>query len=189
MAIGITGTIGSGKSTVTKYLSDKGYKIFSCDEYNKELLLEGSKAYPKIKKAFPEAFIDDVLDKKILADIIFNDVEKKEILENILHPLIIKKMKQEIKKNALIFCEVPLLFEADLDELFENILLVICDEEIALKRLKKRGLSLKDSEARIANQMDVETKVSRADYLIYNNGSLKDLYKNIDKWLKEYVGV
>lgn len=189
MIVGITGSIGSGKSTVTKYLSDKGYNTFSCDEYNKELLNKDSIAYNKLKKAFPTCFKDKDLDKKALSSLIFNNKEEKDKLENILHPLIIKEMKRQIKNNKDIFIEVPLLFEANLDKYFEHILLVVCDEKIALERLEKRGLSKKESKERLKNQMPVKNKIIRANYLIYNNGSLNDLYKEIKKWLKEYVRI
>ena len=189
MKIGITGSIGSGKSTVVRYLKEKGYKIFSCDEYNKKLLRKNSKAYPILLNKFPVCFKDNKLDKQALANIIFNNKEKKKELEDILHPLIINEMKRQMDKNELIFVEVPLLFESNLDNYFDHILLVLCDEEIALKRLKKRGLSLEESKQRLKNQMSQETKSKRAHYLIYNNGSLLDLYEEIEKWLDKYVRI
>lgn len=187
MKIAITGSIGSGKSTVTKYLKKKGYDVFSCDDYNAYLLNNNQNVIAKLKNKFPECFEDDILNKKSLADVVFNDKRQKMILEKILHPLIIKEMLKEAKKHSLFFAEVPLLFENDLETLFDHNLLIVCDKEIALKRLLKRGLNKQEAILRLENQMDVQNKMLRAKQIIYNNGNLKDLYQEVDKWLLKYV--
>lgn len=188
MKIAITGTIGSGKSKVCEYISKKGYSVFSCDEYNKFLLEKGNEGYLLIKKNFPECIKDDLIDKKTLAQIVFNDEDKRLLLEGLLHPLIIKKMMEETSGKDVFFAEVPLLFESGLESSFDSSWLIVCDENIALERLVIRGLSKQEAIERINTQMPVEDKKNKATEIIYNNKDLIDLYNNIDILLEKYVG-
>lgn len=188
MKIAITGSIGSGKSTVSSYLRAKGYDVFDCDEYNAYLLEKNHIGYKRVKEAFPDCFNKGQLDKKALADTIFNNKKEKDKLEAILHPLIIKEMLRKSKKTDLFFAEVPLLFEKDLEGYFDHNLLVVADDEKVLKRLIKRGLSEADAKRRLKAQMSVSKKIKRAEEIIYNNSTLSNLYNKIDKWLIKYVG-
>lgn len=187
MKIAITGTIGSGKSTVSEYIRNKGYYVFDADKVNSKLLLEGNLGYIEVKKAFPCVFDGKTLNKSKLASIVFNDENEKEKLENIMHPLILKEMKKQSKKYSVFFAEIPLLFESKWDKYFDYSFLVVCDKEIAIKRLVLRGLSRNDSISRINNQMDIELKKKRATEIIYNNSNLDDLYKKVDELLVKYV--
>ncbi|MBR3227157.1 MAG: dephospho-CoA kinase [Erysipelotrichaceae bacterium] len=187
MKIAITGTIGSGKSTVSSLIREKGYEVFDCDAYNAWLLEKGNEGWKRVREAFPEAFEEDELDKKKLASIIFTDREKKEVLEFLLHPLIIGEMLKEAEERDPFFAEVPLLFENGLERIFDRSLLIVCDENIALERLLNRGLDSNEALRRIANQMSVEKKILRADEIIYNNGNFAELKEKTEKWLKNYV--
>ena len=180
MKIAITGTIGSGKSTVASYLRNKGYFVFDCDEVNRELLNSDV-----LIDYFPECYDDDLLDKKKLANIVFNDEKKRLLLESIMHPLILKRMEEESKKHDSFFAEVPLLFEVNWDKYFDMVLLVVVDEAIALNRLMNRGLSIEESKQRIKNQMSIKEKIERSDVIIYNDSSLFSLYEKIDRWLSK----
>lgn len=183
MRIAITGTIGSGKSEVSRYLSNLGYRVFDCDLENKKLLKKGSKAYDKIKKQFPDCFDNRGINKKKIAKVVFNNLDKKKILENICHPLLLEELNK--RKDNPLFCEVPLLFEVKWDKYFDHNLLVVSDEKILKERLINRGLDIEDINRRLNNQMSVKEKINRAEKIIYNNGSLKDLHKKIDNWLKD----
>lgn len=180
MKIAITGTIGSGKSTVASYLRNKGYFVFDCDEVNRELLNSGI-----LVEYFPECYDDDLLDKKKLANIVFSDENKRLLLESILHPLILERMEEESGKYNPFFAEVPLLFEVNWDKYFDMVLLVVVDEAIALNRLMNRGLSIEESKQRIKNQMSIKEKIERSDVIIYNDSSLFSLYEKIDRWLSK----
>lgn len=186
--IAISGTIGSGKSTVLNYLKTKGYKVFSCDEYNAFLLKEGNEGYLKVRETFPEVFNNNELDKKKLSSIIFNSETQKNKLENIMHPLIIKEMLRQIQENDFIICEVPLLFEQNLEKYFDVSILVVCDEQAAIERLRNRGFNESQAKERIRNQLSVSEKKQRADEIIYNNRSLEDLYLQVDKVINKYAG-
>ncbi len=187
MRYAITGSIGSGKSSVSEYLRSKGYFVFDCDKYNAYLLNEDINCFKLIKEAFPSCISADKIDKQLLANIIFDNNDKKEELENILHPLILNKMLEYEKIYEPFFAEVPLLFEVNWNKYFDYSLLVVTDRQIALKRLIKRGLSEKESIRRLNNQMDVNKKIERSNFIIYNNFDLASLYEQIDKWLIEYV--
>jgi dephospho-CoA kinase len=185
MKISISGSIGSGKSMACEYLRSKGFDVFDCDRENSILLQKGQEGYKQVKEAFPEAFADNELDKKILSDLVFSDDKKRKKLEEIMHPLILKKMME--RKDDPLFAEVPLLFESGWEKYFDRNLLIVVDEKIAIERLIERGLDKKEAKRRLKAQMSVVEKIKRADKIIYNNDSLSDLYRQIDEWLKEIL--
>lgn len=183
MKIAVTGSIGSGKSMVCQYLARKGYSLFDCDEENRKLLEKGEEGYLAIREAFPECFDGEELNKKKLASIVFDDEKEKRKLEGICHPLILKRLME--RKEDPLFAEVPLLFEAGWEKYFDHDLLVVTDYDLLMERLQERGLSLEEAKERFSRQMSVEEKIKRADKIIYNNGSLDELYERVDEWLEE----
>ncbi|MDO4940147.1 MAG: DNA-formamidopyrimidine glycosylase [Erysipelotrichaceae bacterium] len=188
--IAITGTIGSGKSEASNHLRDKkGYEVFDCDETNRLLLEPNASGYKQVKKAFPECFKKGKLDKSSLAKLVFASPKDKQKLENIMHPLIFKEMEKAIENNKLFIAEVPLLFESKWDKYFDYSILLESDEKNVLKHLKLRGFSQKEAKSRINNQMSVKEKEKRASRIIYNNGSLKDLYSSIDETIESIINV
>ena len=185
MKIAISGTIGSGKSEFCNYLRKKGYDVFDCDKENRKLLYKGHKGYRRVVKAFPEALIDNTLDKRKLSRIVFSDEKKRLQLEAIMHPLILEELNK--RTDDPLFAEVPLLFEVNWDKYFDMNVLIASNRDIVVKRLIERGLDRSEIERRIAAQMDVEEKIKRADKIIYNNGSLTELYEAADGLLKEVL--
>lgn len=183
ISIAITGTIGSGKSSVSRIIRKLGFYVFDCDAYNNELLND-IKTIDFIKKEF-DCVKDNKIDKKELAKIIFNDSSKKELLENYLHPLIINKMNEEKIKYHPYFAEVPLLFEKNLEYLFDYSILVVSNDENIKNRLKRKGYQDNEIIERINNQMSVNEKEKRADKIIYNVYGLKELEENTKTTLKE----
>ena len=185
MRVAISGTIGSGKSTVSAYLRDKGYVVFDCDKTNSKLLEPGQKGYDALVKAFSLKILNEegIIDRKKLASIVFSDDCALNTLNSIMHPLIKEEMLKEMIRNDLFIAEVPLLFETDFYQLFDYKLLIVADYEIALERLLKRGLSRDDAISRIRHQMSVKEKISMSDYIIENNHGLDELYRRIDEWM------
>ena len=102
-----------------------------------------------------------------------------------MHPLILKRLFE--RKDDPLFAEVPLLFEAGWEKYFDTSLLVVTDEDLLIERLILRGLSKEEAAARLKSQMSVTEKIKRADKIIYNNGSLDDLYRLVDDWLEEIL--
>lgn len=187
--IAITGTIGSGKSAVVTYLKAKNYPVFDCDKIAHQCYEKGEKAYYQMIETFSEQILKDdgTIDRLKVAQLVFNDPEKKKILENILHPQILEKLFEAKKqcKAKLMFVEVPLLFEVNWQCYFDENWLVTCDEKIIVERLKSnRAMDEGAIKKRIQSQMPVNEKKKLADVLIENNADLKQLHQKIDELLE-----
>ncbi len=178
--IAITGTIGSGKSTVSKIISEK-YPFISSDTIVSDLYLAEDFRL-KVNEILYNK-ISSEIDKKSLANDIFNNNDLKIKLENLIHPLVKKEIIDfMIKNEGLIFVEVPLLFEAGFEDIFDNVITVVSDEKNIIERLiKYRGFSKDEALDRIKHQYSIELKVSKSDFVIYNNSSLEDLRNEVNK--------
>jgi dephospho-CoA kinase len=184
LAIGITGILGSGKTTVAKILKKMGFKVVSCDEIVHKLLNKKN-----IIKKFGEILGNEVIknnkiDKEKVREIIFNNSEKKKEIENILHPEVFKKIKKEIldtkKKGGIIFIEIPLLFETKSEKLFDKIMVVSALRKEIKKRLKNK-YSEREIENIWKNQLSLSYKKKKADYIVNNSGSIIKTEKNVKK--------
>jgi len=182
--VAITGSIGSGKSTVSQLLREAGYEVDDCDKINARLL-ESDQVKKLLEKEFRDVIKDDELDKKALAKIVFNDKEALKKLEAIMHPLIKEEIFEHSADKDLYICEVPLLFESGWQKYFDYVLTITVDEEIALKRLVKRGLRKKEARLRLSKQWPLAKKLKGSDYILYNNGSKSDLKKAVTEWLRK----
>jgi len=183
--IAITGSFGSGKSTVTRYIS-KQYFTLSCDDINRRLLPESE----EVRKAFPECLNEEGnIDTAKLSDAVFTDDEKRKQLEDIMHPLILREIKKELMQHQdddFCFVEVPLLFEKNWDIYFDVCVLVVTDMDLAIKRLMTyRHMNMEEIQRRLSVQMDVSEKMKLADYLIFNNASYEELEEKINAFLYE----
>lgn len=192
MIIGLTGDIAAGKSTVANILEDLGAYIISADEIAHNILEKNKNAQNEVINEFGDFLIkeDGKINRKKLGEIVFSDKDLLEKLENITHPYIIKKIKNEVKekesKKDILVLDVPLLFETGLEDMVDMTLVVVCKYESQLKRIEKRdGLSRKEAKKRISSQMKTSKKVELADYVIYNDGSKQELKnKVLAKWHK-----
>ena len=186
--IAITGSIGTGKSALSRIIKDKGYYVFDADKVNAELLNDKD-VLIKIKKLFNDVFDGEILNKKKLSVIIFKDSKRKKELEAIMHPLIKEKMLEMMDKYPLFFAEIPLLFETEFKYYFSDNVVVSAKEDIVINRLKERGVDKDKYQLCLANQRSLDDKIKLADYVIENNGSLNDLEKKAERWLKDiHVG-
>jgi formamidopyrimidine-DNA glycosylase len=183
--IAITGTIGSGKSTVAKIFRKNGYFVYDSDEVSKELSKKGGKGYKQIVKTFDNILdFNDEIDRSKLAEIIFNDKDKKEKLEQILHPLILEDMLSVMKSKDLFIAEVPLLFESDMQKHFDEVILVVSNDIILIERLLNKGLNLADIQSRIINQLNVKEKMKKSNVIIKNNADVETLEKKVITYIK-----
>lgn len=174
MKICITGAIGSGKSSVIEILKKLSYKCVSSDEINNDMLKDPSYIEILIDSFGKDIIYDGNLDKNKLAQIIFNDDEKRKLLNSISHPLITKRILEIIKKNKdIIFVEIPLLIESGMATIFDKIWLVESDFDIRLKRIVYRdNLSADMAIAKIKSQVANEYKLKKvATDTIYNNSN------------------
>lgn len=186
--IGITGTIGSGKSTVTQLLA-QSHPVIDCDQINAKLLEKGEIGYQQLVQ-IPWILLDENqnLDKKKMAEAIFSDLEKKRQVESILHPLIFKKVEEWVleHKEPLLFVEMPILFEVHAESMFDSIWCICVSEETALDRLvHDRHFDLEDACKRIKNQWDINVKKSKSNHIIENDGTLEDLREKVEETIRK----
>ena len=153
----ITGTIASGKSTLCKLLEQMNFKVISADEVNRNLLIPGAKNFEAIRASdeFDEAFNNDNLDKKKLAQIIFSDREKLKKLNQLTHRNILNEIERQIEllDEKVVFIEIPLFFQ--MDERFDadEVWLVVADYQIQLERLMQRDkISLEYAKSKLESQ-------------------------------------
>lgn len=192
MIIGLTGSIASGKSTVSKMLQDKGFFIIDADIVAREVVELGSDTLQEIKKQFgiEVIYTDGTLNREVLGSMIFHQPAKRKQLNDIMHPAIRKEMlkqRDELTKKEIetFFMDIPLLFESRLQHLVEKILVVSVTEDVQLERLMSRNnLSKEEAEARIKSQLPLSEKEKGADAVIYNNGSIEESKKQLEAILK-----
>lgn len=182
----ICGNIASGKSTVERILTEKGYKVFDTDKISHEIL---NNCKNKIIETFKEFDIIDnnEISRKKLGDLVFNNIELKKNLENIIYPELRLELEQIFKNNSsekFIFISIPLLYEVGWENLFDKILFVKADDDIRLKRLMLRNnLSKEDALKRIRSQLPQEEKLKKSDFIICNNGDIINLQKEIEEFI------
>lgn len=189
--IGLTGSIATGKSQVTKILKEMSYKVIDSDLIARDVM-DDREVIEKIKKYFGEnLYRDNKLDRQALGKIIFNSLEKKELLDSITHPLIYKKILEEININKdenLLFIDIPLLIENGINSYemnFYEVWLVYSDKKTQIKRLMERDdIDESYAKAKISSQMSIEDKKDYADIIIDNRGNLKDLKNQVIARLK-----
>lgn len=192
MKVAITGGLACGKSTVCKIFQNLGACVVSSDKIVHELLSPKTNLSKKIVNALgPEVLDGNQLSRKKIADLVFQNKNLILTLENLLHPPVKEKIeelyKEHLKENpgGLFVVEVPLLFESQTPFDFEKVIVVACDKNRALERyLLKKDTDEKDFERRSKRQHPIEDKIKRADHVIYNNGSLEDLEKEVSKVFK-----
>lgn len=185
--IGITGTMGSGKSTVTSILS-KHIPTTDCDQLNARLLEKDQPGYLELKKQ-NLLYTDENLntDKQQMASRMFTDSEYKKQCEAILHPLILQAMKDWIAdQTGLCAVEVPLLFELGLENEFDEVWCVSCSLPVALERLSsKRNVDPQEARRRLAAQLSPAEKEAKSQKVFYNNGTVEELERNVLQALEE----
>ncbi|MEQ3347456.1 dephospho-CoA kinase [Peptoniphilus senegalensis] len=189
--IGLTGSIATGKSQVSNYLRDKGIKVVDADLIARDLV-DIPIVKDEIKKAFGEnIYVNKNMDRKKLAEIVFNNDKKRDILNDIMHPHIYKIILDEIKNSKeIVFVDIPLLFENEkVNEKFglkfDEIWLVYVDRETQIERLMKRdGISRDYAEKKINSQISVEEKRKKADVIIDNRFTVEETFMQVEENLK-----
>ncbi len=185
LVIGVTGNIGSGKTTVCKMITEK-YPVYFSDELAHQVLL-----FPQVITKLTERWgrrilTDDAIDRKKVAQIVFRDAYELDFLNKTLHPFILEKMHQIVRSftERYIFFEVPLLFEANLEDCFDCIILVTCIDENRLLRLQnQKDINSEEIKRRLKHQIPEELKVLKADFVIDNNGDISQLSNQVTNLL------
>ena len=193
LEIGLTGGIGSGKSTVSAGLVKRGAVLVDADAIVRDLQKPGKPVFKKMVERWGEKIItnEGELDRQAVADIVFKEAEELAALNEIVHPLVREEIANQrekyIKGNAPIILDIPLLIESGYENLSGIIVVDLHTEEAVERLVKYRGFSREDALNRISSQVDREERLSKADFVIDNNGDLDSLENEIDKawsWIK-----
>ena len=180
--IGLTGNIGSGKSTAARFFEEEGIPSISSDAIVHKLYNSNKNLQEFLINKFGS------LNRKIIGEQIFGEKEeqkiKRRLLEEKVHPLVEEKLKEWVKENAnspILVNDVPLLFEAHLEKRFDSIVFIQVDKSVQIERLKKRNPEMGEEEIlnRINSQMSQEEKISKSDIVISNNSSLQEFRAKI----------
>ena len=191
--VGLTGGISSGKSTVSSYLKQLKIPVIDADEVARKVVEPNSQGAIEIRKVFgSDVFEEDgSLNRQKLGALIFSNAENRQKLDELLQPLIKIMILDEIEEHRqkgenMIVLDLPLLFEKQYEELCEEIIVVYIPKELQLERLMKRNQYTKqEALSRIDSQLSIEEKRKRATVLLDNQGTIQQLYKQVEQWLVE----
>lgn len=192
--IGLTGGIGTGKSTVSAYLRKKGFAIIDADQIARQVTEPGTPLLEELSREFGANILTAAggLDRKALAAIVFADAKQRKKLDSLTHSRIIQEIQARIEAYKAagahrgIIVDAPLLFETGLDEKCQKTWLVTAKQDIRIARVCARdGMTSEEVAARIRNQMDDEEKKKRADRIIDNSGTIDDLKQQIQQLIKQ----
>ena len=194
--IGLTGGIASGKSTISRYLAELGAIIIDADKLAREVVEPGQPAWQEIVDYFGPEVLTTAgnLDRNRLGQIVFLRPEARQQLNQITHPRVIEKTRKLLHEltikapQGVAVVDAPLLIEAGMTDLVDQVWLIAVEEEIQISRLIARnGLQEAEARRRIASQMPLQEKVKWADCIIDNNGSIVDTLKQVQRLWKELI--
>lgn len=194
--IGLTGGIGTGKSTVSSYLAQKGCYIIDADKISREMTMKGAPALDDILEVFGKSYFDEEgnLNRKKLGDLVFREPAEKAKLEKIITQRVIKQTHETIEYLAksgfkgIVVVDAPLLFECGMEKIVDESWLVTAALEKRIERIIERdGLTKEQILARINNQMSQDMQEKLSNYIIDNSGSVDELKKEIDFHLERII--
>jgi len=172
--VGLTGGIGSGKTIIAKVFKSLNIPVYNSDIEAKKLMNSSSEIKNKLISEFTEeVYIDNFLNKKFLANIIFNNKQKLEYVNSVVHPVVISHFKEWASKQTsnYVIKENAILFESGMQKYVNKIITVTAPEEVRIKRVQKRdGVTYDEVKARVFNQMSDNEKITKSNFIIYNDG-------------------
>lgn len=191
LVVGLTGNIATGKSTVSAYLHGKGAYVVDADKVAHQVMEPGEAAFDAIVDVFGSEILagDGRIDRAKLAAIVFNDAHMLGRLEQIVHPAVFSAVYNEIERNApavVVLEAVKLLEAGSTATLCDEIWVVVAEPEEQIRRAEaNRGMPASETKRRMSMQSPQASKMNQADVVIYNDGSLAELYEQLDRlWLE-----
>jgi dephospho-CoA kinase len=189
MVLGITGGMGCGKSTVAREFEQRGFCRLDADATVRDRILPSAELKAKMRERYGDGLfgLDGEVDKKALAGRIFSDDVERKWLENAIHPGVFALWRRALAEAPMAnwAVETPLLFEGGLEIWFDFTVCVACAHEQQLVRLEQRGLDRALAEQRISKQLPLTRKIDRADFVLWNEGSLEFLQNQIDRLITQ----
>ncbi|MDD2752536.1 MAG: dephospho-CoA kinase [Candidatus Omnitrophica bacterium] len=186
LVIGITGSFGSGKSTVARYFLPYGFQVIDADKVAHSLLKAGTQTYKQVRRIFSQDVLikGKQLNRKKIGEIVFKNKRLRHKLNQVIHPQVIRIIKNKIKASRAkaIILDVPLLIESGMQKSVDKVVVVKIKPREQIKRLEKKfSFCEADIVCRIKAQMPLSDKVRMADFVIDNSGSLKETRKQVGK--------
>lgn len=187
MKIAITGTLGGGKSSASRYLLEKGYPVYDADKLVHDFYLKDGVLYQAMIDLLGSSIVDadGTLNRQKIANLVFKDRSRLQAVESLVFPAVLSTMQALYQKHeGLVFFEVPLLFESDMAWAFDCIICISAPLALRLERLKGRGMTQDDALARMARHTPEAIKREQSDFFINNDGLPAALNAKIDDILK-----
>jgi dephospho-CoA kinase len=186
--VGLTGSVGTGKSTVTNFFRELGAYVIDWDELARNVTHPQSQAWKEITEHFGKSILNEdlTINRQKLADIVFSDQKKLAKLDQIVHPKVFQedeRITNQIRghdPNALIIKDIPLLFELTHPISVDKIIVVSASEQTQLRRLKQKGMARQDARHRIDSQLSLEEKVKSADFVVNNDGPQEETKRQVE---------
>ena len=196
MIVGLTGGIGSGKTTVADFLRELGAYVIDWDELGREVVRPHTKAWEAIVEHFGEGvFLEDLtLDRAKMSDIVFNDEGERAFLNGIVHPEIyyedvrLTEERKKLHPRGLIVKDIPLLYEGSFAWMVEKVIVVYAGDANRLRRLSGKGVSEEETIRRISAQLPLDEKVKLADFVIDNDGSIEETREQVHRVYAQLMG-
>ncbi len=188
MIIGITGLIGSGKSTAASFLKTKGAKIIDADKIGRDVVNNSKPLLNKLIKQFGKEIVNrsQKLNRKKLAELAFKNKSSTNKLNKLVHPYLLKEIDNQLKKyknSRCIVIDAALLLNWKLDKITDFVLIIHAGQEIRYKRLAKKNINRADTRAREKAQLSYTQMKKKADRVILNNKTESNLVKKLSHWL------
>ena len=190
--IAITGGIACGKSLVGEMFSAAGVPVCDADDLAHSVMVSGTAVYNRIKELFGGGVIadDGEIDRQKLGSIVFANEDSRLALNELVHPAVeelFESWLSEHDSERAAAVVIPLLYEAGMEHGWDAIVCVSCSKDVELQRLKDRNLTVSEAIERISAQLPVETKMKRADFVIFNDGTVSMLKKQVGKVLRHIL--
>jgi dephospho-CoA kinase len=187
--VGLTGSVGTGKSTVAEFFKDLGAYIIDWDELARKVTRPQSEPWKEIVDYFGKAILNDdlTINRQRLADIVFSDKEQIAKLNQIVHPKVFQEdeaITSEIRSHdpgALIIKDIPLLFEVTPPIFLDEVIVVCASEQTQLRRLERKGIDRKEARRRIESQLPLEEKIRSADFVVNNDGPPEETRRQVQE--------